>query len=213
MAPKVTALRARRGGRVLVQIDGHDWRELPEDVIVRASLTPGTELDRPRLREVARERRRAQALAAAGRTLRARDLPARALDVRLERRGIRAADGRGPCPRCRERVSSTTAALRDRALALAGRCLGDAAIRFDLEEHGVEPELVEEAVAGLEPETARAERVVASRGRSPATARFLARKGFGESRRRVGCGRGARMKVLHPHFSCIERISESIQTT
>ena len=33
MAPKVTALRARRGGRVLVQIDGHDWRELPEDVI------------------------------------------------------------------------------------------------------------------------------------------------------------------------------------
>ena len=77
MAPKVTALRVRRGGRVLVQIDGHDWRELPEDVIVRASLTPGTELDRPRLREVARERRRAQALAAAGRSLRAQDLPCR----------------------------------------------------------------------------------------------------------------------------------------
>ena len=182
MAPKVTALKARRGGRVLVQIDGHDWRELPEDVIVRASLTPGTELDRPRLREVARERRRAQALAAAGRTLRARDLPARALDVRLERRGIRAAD--------RARALSTLQGAglvddgrfaRNRALALAGRCLGDAAIRFDLEEYGVEPELVEEAVAGLEPETARAERIVASRGRSPATARFLARKGFGEA--------------------------------
>lgn len=182
MAPKVTALRARRGGRVLVQIDGHDWRELPEDVIVRASLTPGTELDRPRLREVARERRRAQALAAAGRTLRARDLPAQALDVRLERRGIRAAD--------RARALSTLQGAglvddgrfaRNRALALAGRCLGDAAIRFDLEEYGVEPELVEEAVAGLEPETARAERIVASRGRSPTTARFLARKGFGEA--------------------------------
>ncbi len=182
MAPKVTALRARRGGRVLVQIDGHDWRELPEDVIVRASLTPGTELDRPRLREVARERRRAQALAAAGRTLRARDLPARALDVRLERRGIRAAD--------RARALSTLQGAglvddgrfaRNRALALAGRCLGDAAIRFDLGEYGVEPDLVEEAVAGLEPETARAERIVASRGRSPATARFLARKGFGEA--------------------------------
>jgi SOS response regulatory protein OraA/RecX len=182
MAPKVTALRARRGGRVLVQIDGHDWRELPEDVIVRASLTPGTELDRPRLREVARERRRAQALAAAGRTLRARDLPARALDVRLERRGIRAAD--------RARALSTLQGAglvddgrfaRNRALALAGRCLGDAAIRFDLEEYGVEPELVEEAVEGLEPESARAERIVASRGRSPATARFLARKGFGEA--------------------------------
>ena len=182
MAPKVTALRARRGGRVLVQIDGHDWRELPEDVIVRASLTPGTELDRPRLREVARERRRAQALAAAGRTLRARDLPVRALDVRLERRGIRAAD--------RARALSTLQGAglvddgrfaRNRALALAGRCLGDAAIRFDLEEYGVEPELVEEAVEGLEPESARAERIVASRGRSPATARFLARKGFGEA--------------------------------
>ena len=182
MAPKVTALRARRGGRVLVQIDGHDWRELPEDVIVRASLTPGTELDRPRLREVARERRRAQALAAAGRTLRARDLPARALDVRLERRGIRAAD--------RARALSTLQGAglvddgrfaRNRALALASRCLGDAAIRFDLEEYGVEPELVEEAVEGLEPESARAERIVASRGRSPATARFLARKGFGEA--------------------------------
>ena len=182
MAPKVTALRARRGGRVLVQIDGHDWRELPEDVIVRASLTPGTELDRPRLREVARERRRAQALATAGRTLRARDLPARALDVRLERRGIRAAD--------RARALSTLQGAglvddgrfaRNRALALAGRCLGDAAIRFDLEEYGVEPELVEEAVEGLEPESARAERIVASRGRSPATARFLARKGFGEA--------------------------------
>jgi SOS response regulatory protein OraA/RecX len=182
MAPKVTALRARRGGHVLVQIDGHDWRELPEDVIVRASLTPGTELDRPRLREVARERRRAQALAAAGRTLSARDLPARALDVRLERRGIRAAD--------RARALSTLQGAglvddgrfaRNRALALAGRCLGDAAIRFDLEEYGVEPELVEEAVGGLEPETARAERIVASRGRSPATARFLARKGFGEA--------------------------------
>ena len=182
MAPKVTALRARRGGHVLVQIDGHDWRELPEDVIVRASLTPGTELDRPRLREVARERRRAQALAAAGRTLSARDLPARALDVRLERRGIRAAD--------RARALSTLQGAglvddgrfaRNRALALAGRCLGDAAIRFDLEEYGVERELVEEAVGGLEPETARAERIVASRGRSPATARFLARKGFGEA--------------------------------
>jgi SOS response regulatory protein OraA/RecX len=182
MAPKVTALRARRGGRVLVEIDGRDWRELPEDVIVRASLTPGTELDRPRLREVARERRRAQALAAAGRTLRARDLPARALDVRLERRGIRAAD--------RARALSTLQGAglvddgrfaRNRALALAGRCLGDAAIRFDLEEYGVEPELVEEAVEGLEPESARAERIVASRGRSPATARFLARKGFGEA--------------------------------
>jgi hypothetical protein len=54
MAPRVTALKARRDGRVLVQLDGNDWRVLRADVVVRARLTPGTELDRPRLREVAR---------------------------------------------------------------------------------------------------------------------------------------------------------------
>ena len=166
---------------MLVQIDGHDWRVLPADVVVRARLTPGTELDRPRLREVARERRRTNALAAASRVLRTRDLSTRALDARLERRGVGAADRAG-----------TLAALHDaglvddvrfasnRALALAGRCLGDAAIRFDLERYGVATNVVKAALAGLEPEAARAERIVASRGRSPATARFLARKGFGE---------------------------------
>jgi regulatory protein len=181
VAPRVTALRARRGGRVLVQIDGRDWRELPEDVVVRASLTPGTELDRPRLREVARERRRAQALAAAGRFLRARDLPAHALGARLERRGIRAEDRAGALAALEGAgLVDDVRFARNRAAALAGRCLGDAAIRFDLKSYGVAPELVEEALAGLDPERERAGRIVASRGRSPATARFLARKGFGE---------------------------------
>ena len=181
MMPRVTALRARSGGRVLVQLDGKDWRVLPADVVVRARLTPGTELDRPRLRRVARERRRTQALAAAGRVLRVRDLPSGALDARLERRGIPAAD------RAEALSALEGAGLVDderfalnRALALAGRCLGDDAIRFDLEGHGVRSELVDGALAGLEPESARAERIVASRGRSPATARFLTRKGFGE---------------------------------
>jgi regulatory protein len=166
---------------VLVQIDGHDWRVLPADVVVRARLTPGTELDRPRLREVARERRRTRALAAAGRLLRTRDLPARALDSRLERRGVAAADRAGAVAALESAgLVDDVRFARNRALALAGRCLGDAAIRYDLEEYGVAPELVEEALGGLEPEAARAERIVASRGRSPATARFLARKGFGE---------------------------------
>jgi SOS response regulatory protein OraA/RecX len=166
---------------VLVQLDGSDWRVLPADVVVRARLTPGTELDRPRLREVARERRRTAALAAAGNVLRVRDLPARALDTRLERRGIGASD--------RAKALSTLQGsglvddarfAHNRALALAGRCLGDAAIRFDLGRYGVDPDQIEEAVAALEPESVRAERIVVSRGRSPATARFLARKGFGE---------------------------------
>ena len=181
MTPRVTALRVRRGGRVLVQLDGHDWRELPEDVVVRTRLVPGTELDRPRLREVARERRRSEALAAAARVLRVRDLPTTALDARLERSGVAAADRA-------QAVSALQGAgvvdddrfARNRALALAGRSLGDAAIRFDLERYGVRSQVVEEALDGLEPESTRAARIVAARGRSPATARFLARKGFGE---------------------------------
>jgi SOS response regulatory protein OraA/RecX len=181
VAPRVTALRERRGGRVLVQIDGHDWRVLPADVVVRARLTPGTELDRPRLREVARERRRTQALAAAGRVLRTRDLPTGALDARLERRGIAATDRAAALAALQGvGLGDDTRFAHNRALALAGRCLGDAAIRFDLERYGVAPDLVEQALEGLEPEAARAERIVASRGRSPTTARFLARKGFGE---------------------------------
>lgn len=181
MAPRVTALRARAGGRVLVQLDGSDWRVLPADVVVRARLTTGTELDRARLREVARERRRAAALSTAGRMLRHRDLPARALEVRLARKGVAATDRAGAVSALRGAgIVDDARFAHNRALALAGRCLGDEAIRFDLEGYGVERELIEEALAGLEQEGVRAARIVASRGRSPATARFLARKGFGE---------------------------------
>jgi SOS response regulatory protein OraA/RecX len=181
VVPRVTALQARRGGSVLVQIDGHDWRVLPADVVVRARLTPGTELDRPRLREVARERRRTRALTAAGRVLRTRDLPAQALDARLQRRGVAAADRAGALTTLQGAGLVDDARFaNNRALALAGRCLGDAAIRFDLEQYGVAHDVVDEALAALEPEAVRAERIVASRGRSQATARFLARKGFAE---------------------------------
>jgi len=178
---RVTGLRTKHGGCVLVQVDGDDWRVLPADVVVRARLTVGTELDRARLRAVARERRRVRALAAAGSALRVRDLPARRLEQRLERRGVpRAA-------RTEVVVALQDAGIVDderyacsRALALAGRGAGDAAIRYDLRRQGVSRELVEGALGRLEPEPERAERIVAVRGRSPATARFLARKGFAE---------------------------------
>jgi SOS response regulatory protein OraA/RecX len=67
-----------------------------------------------------------------------------------------------------------------RAAALAARGLGDAAIRYDLERERVDSELVENALASLPPERERAGRIVESRGPGPATARFLARRGFGE---------------------------------
>jgi SOS response regulatory protein OraA/RecX len=178
---RVTGLRTRRGGGVLVQVDGDDWRVLPADVVVRAQLTVGTELDRSRLRAVAHERRRARALAAAGSALRVRDLPVRRLEQRLERSGI------ARTARVEAVAALQAAGIVDderyacrRALALAGRGAGDAAIRSDLRHQGLSRELVDRALDQLEPESERAERIIAVRGRSPATARFLARKGFAE---------------------------------
>lgn len=67
-----------------------------------------------------------------------------------------------------------------RAAALAARGLGDEAIRHDLEASGAEPEAVEAALAGLEPEAARAGAIAATAGRTAKTAAQLGRKGFSE---------------------------------
>ncbi len=188
--PRVTGLREQRGGRVLVQLDGEDWRVLPADVVVRARLSPGTELDRRRLRDVARERRRAAAFAAAGAALRVRDLPAQRLEQRLERRGIPAAHRAEALETLkRTGVVDDERYARNRALALAGRGAGNAAIRYDLEQQGIAGEVIEEALGSVEPERLRADRIVAARGRSPATARFLARKGFGEESVEAAAGK------------------------
>ena len=69
---------------------------------------------------------------------------------------------------------------RARASSLADRGAGNALVRATLAEAGVELELVDEALAALEPEVTRARRIVASRGASPKTARYLYRKGFSE---------------------------------
>jgi SOS response regulatory protein OraA/RecX len=65
-----------------------------------------------------------------------------------------------------------------RARALADRGKGNAAIRFDLERQGLEPVLVEEALAALDPERERAERIIARHGSGLKTARLLASRGF-----------------------------------
>jgi SOS response regulatory protein OraA/RecX len=67
-----------------------------------------------------------------------------------------------------------------RAEQLAARGSGDALIRDDLERRGIDAETIEDALGGLEPERERAARIVAERGRSPRTARYLASRGFGE---------------------------------
>jgi SOS response regulatory protein OraA/RecX len=177
----VTALRAGRRGRVAVELDGEPWRMLPLEPVVRAGLVVGAPLDRPRARALARELRRGEALDTAAGALRRRELPARRLEERLARRSV------PPAARAQAVATMQRLGLVDdrrfaeaRASALAGRGYGDEAIRWDLERQGVDAELAAAAVARLAPERDRAAGIVAARGGGPATARLLARRGFGE---------------------------------
>jgi SOS response regulatory protein OraA/RecX len=187
-APRVTALYEERGGRVRVELDERPWRTLPVDVVARAGLSPGCEVDRPRARLVRRELRRNAALRRAAGALRLRDLPERALNSRLERAGFgeeEREDALGTLARAGLVDDGRFAHARAAALAARGR--GDAAIRWDLERQGVAPGLVESALATLAPERDRARALAARHGDGAATARMLARRGFGEEAVEAAC--------------------------
>jgi SOS response regulatory protein OraA/RecX len=177
--PVVTGLREDRRGRVAVELDGALWRVLPIDVVVRSGLAEGRSLDRPALRTVRRELKRAEALAAATRALTARDLTRQELLQRLERRGIEESVAHESVQTLSASGLVDDASLAaSRASGLAGRGYGDEAIRHDLERRGVPADLAAAAVEALEPETDRARRIVAQRGAGPRTARYLAARGF-----------------------------------
>jgi SOS response regulatory protein OraA/RecX len=175
----ITALRERRG-RVGVELDGAAWRVLAAEVVVRSGLCVGLTLDRPRLRLIRRELRRAEALDVAGRALRARDLSERALADRLAGRVAPAARDEALQTLTRVGVLDDRRVAQNRAAVLAGRGYGDAAIRHDLRRRGLEPDEIEDAIARLDPEPLRASAIVVRRGRGPATARHLAARGFAE---------------------------------
>jgi regulatory protein len=180
--PVVTGLRELPGGRVAVELDGARWRTVPAEVVVRVRLGVGEVLDRPRLRELARELRRARAVDTALRAVSRREQSAAELDLRLERGGF--------APGLREEtlnrlervglVDDERYAIR-RAESLSERGHGDEAIRWRLERDGVAAEIAAKAIAALPPERERAQLVVAARGTGPGTARELARRGFGEA--------------------------------
>ncbi len=177
----VTALRAASPGRVAVELDGERWRTLPLEAVVRARLSPGRPLERGTVRTLAREVRRLRALDVAGRALRSRDRSVAEVEQRLQARGI------APGERGRALDTLSSAGLLDdrrvaltRARGLAERGSGDALIRFDLEQRGIDAETIEAAIAALEPEPARARRIVEQRGVGAKTARHLASKGFDE---------------------------------
>src|SRR3954468_21694642 len=75
---------------------------------------------------------------------------------------------------------------RSRVLAERGR--GDAAIRHELEREGLAGSEIGAALAALERERERAERLVVRRGATPATARLLASRGFDEGVAAAGGG-------------------------
>lgn len=123
---------------------------------------------------------RPDAVEQALRALRFRDRSTAELDARLARRGVREPE-RARALETLERVGYVDDGryARARAEQLADRGSGDALIRHDLEGRGIAAELVERALAALEPERERAERVLERRGRSLTTARYLAARGFG----------------------------------
>jgi regulatory protein len=179
--PTVTALRDDRRGRVAVELDNAPWRLLPVDVVVRARLSEGLALDRPALRLLRRELRRAEALAIAARALRARDLSEERLAQRLARAAVAPATAAESLQLLgRAGIVDDARFARRRAEALVERGYGDAAIEHDLERQGLAGEAVTAALEELPDELERARRLVERRGRGPKTARYLASKGFGE---------------------------------
>jgi SOS response regulatory protein OraA/RecX len=187
--PTVTRLREDRRGRVAVELDGKSWRTLPVDVVARAGLTEGRALDRPALRLLRHELRRAEALGVAGRALRRQDLSKRGIAERLARASVApAAVEESLAVLARAGLVDDARFARTRAGNLAERGYGDAAIRHDLGRQGVAPEVIQQALESLEAEAERARRLVGRRGRGVKTARYLASKGFGEEALEAAAG-------------------------
>ena len=179
MPPTVTALKAAPRGRVKIEVDGELWRTVPIDVVLVAGLRVGVTLDRDTLRVLRRELRSGEALRKASRLLARRDLSEQGLRDELARRRVAPAARRETILRLVEAgaVDDERLAMR-RAEVLASRGAGNAFIRADLEAKGLDRRLVDHALAALEPEAERARRITEARGMGPATARFLARRGF-----------------------------------
>jgi len=114
------------------------------------------------------------------RALRFRDRSAAEVELRLEQRGVAAAE-REQALETLERIGyvDDERFARTRAEQLAARGSGDALIRYDLEGRGIAAGHVEIALEALEPERKRAAGIAEQRGRSVKTARYLASKGFG----------------------------------
>jgi regulatory protein len=178
-APTLTAVRRERPGRVALEVDGTPWRVVPDDVAVACGLAPGLALERPLLRRLRRELRRAEALGVATRSLARRDLSTRRLRERLDARGIRAPEAEAALATLRSAGVVDDARLaRGRAAALAERGWGDEAVAARLEREGIGTESARAALAELPPEPERAAALAATAVDRRTAWRLLARRGF-----------------------------------
>src|SRR5262249_48894641 len=134
---------------------------------------------RPTARALAREVRRARALAQATRTLVASGRSRQELDQRLARAGhVDTAREEALATLDRAGVVDDVRLAHSRAEALARRGYGDAAIRADLRRRLIPSEAASEAVAELEPEAERARRILEANAPDAKTLRRLAGRGF-----------------------------------
>ena len=111
--------------------------------------------------------------------LRYRDLSEEELARKLEARGV-AGEERAEAVETLRRTGllDDLRFAQGKGAALASRGASDALIRESLRRAGVAADVLEQVVQELEPEAERARAVVARRGASPRTARYLAAKGF-----------------------------------
>ncbi len=115
------------------------------------------------------------------RALRHRDRTATEIDRYLESRGAGEVERQDVLDRLvRTALIDDGRYAASRASALAERGAGDERIRHELLFAGVDPEIADAAIESLESESKRADRIVARRGASPKTARYLAGKGFSD---------------------------------
>ncbi|HEV8104034.1 MAG TPA: regulatory protein RecX [Gaiellaceae bacterium] len=127
----------------------------------------------------------------AARSLRHRDRSRSEVDERLAKAGV----GEEERTEALERLAQLGYVddgrfAAERAAALAGRGQGDAAIRFDLQGRGVDPDAIEAALAGLVPEAERAVELADRLGRTAKTMGQLRRKGFGADALEAAFGSG-----------------------
>jgi regulatory protein len=152
---------------------------VPDAAVVDCGLAKGVRLERPLLREIRRSLHRADALAAAGRTLKRRDASRRRVAERLARAGV--------APAAREEALTALESAgvldderfaRSRAEALADRGWGDRAIHAKLSAEGVEATAAAAAIEALEPEAERAATVASRFSDARKAWAYLARHGF-----------------------------------